>query len=402
MLDVGHEVLVLLPAVERFDGRGGAVATWAQKTYPFITGQFVIACPRQIPSFSGDLTIKTSRFFDFYLNSIEAAATSFIKFLPRLGKVIRSAGMRLAERMWPRLALTGISKDAVLHVHNRPRYALHAVRRGHRGPIFLHMHNDIASYITDAEALRIQDSNINLVYCSEYLRRKAQADFGFSGGSVVYNGITPNEKPFLRQQLPGRPFVLTFVGRLNAEKGPDRAVAIVDTLLDEGFDITLRIAGATGSGSSNFPTAYSESLKSEAMAVNNRFKSPRVELLGPLSHDEIFRNFETADVLLYPCRWDEPFGMVIIEAMSRGVIPVAPMRGGIPEIVGSGESGVLVDDDDDLGPYLEVLRSFFSTPHQVDKLRRGAVARAESRFGWERIACDLADVLRQNSRADSL
>jgi glycosyltransferase involved in cell wall biosynthesis len=52
--------------------------------------------------------------------------------------------------------------------------------------------------------------------------------------------------------------------------------------------------------------------------------------------------------LLFPISWDEPFGMVMVEAMACGTTVVATRRGSVPEVIDDGRTGIVVDAFDDL------------------------------------------------------
>jgi glycosyltransferase involved in cell wall biosynthesis len=61
--------------------------------------------------------------------------------------------------------------------------------------------------------------------------------------------------------------------------------------------------------------------------------------------DELIRS---ARCLIMPIRWDEPFGMVMIEAMAQGVPVVAFNRGAVPEVVQHGVTGYICERADQL------------------------------------------------------
>ncbi|NJN86281.1 MAG: glycosyltransferase family 4 protein, partial [Leptolyngbyaceae cyanobacterium SL_7_1] len=68
--------------------------------------------------------------------------------------------------------------------------------------------------------------------------------------------------------------------------------------------------------------------------------------LGHLSRAELEQKFEAAWVQVVPSLWEEPFGNVTTEAMMRGTAVVASAVGAQPEIIGEGETGVLVPPGD--------------------------------------------------------
>jgi glycosyltransferase involved in cell wall biosynthesis len=61
-----------------------------------------------------------------------------------------------------------------------------------------------------------------------------------------------------------------------------------------------------------------------------------------------------ARCLLFPARWEEPFGMVMIEAMACGTPVVALRAGSVPEVVADGVTGVIADDPAQLPAALEL------------------------------------------------
>ena len=58
--------------------------------------------------------------------------------------------------------------------------------------------------------------------------------------------------------------------------------------------------------------------------------------------------FARSSCLVFPIQWDEPFGMVMAEAMACGTPVVATRRGSVPEVVDDGRTGIIVDALDDL------------------------------------------------------
>lgn len=123
---------------------------------------------------------------------------------------------------------------------------------------------------------------------------------------------------------------LLFVGRLASRKGVSRAIECVSQLPDREH-VELLIAG-TG--------RHEERLKNlaEELGVEDQ-----VEFLGFVPDDELPTLYSSADVFLFPSRY-EGFGLVFLEAMACGTPVVGTPVGGIPDIVEDGETGFVADD----------------------------------------------------------
>jgi glycosyltransferase involved in cell wall biosynthesis len=81
--------------------------------------------------------------------------------------------------------------------------------------------------------------------------------------------------------------------------------------------------------------------------------------------------FSRARGLLNPLQWEEPFGMVMIEAMALGCPVISFVRGAAPEIVAHGQSGFLVQDVHEMVEYI---------PWTADLSRAEVRAHAEREF----------------------
>jgi len=123
-----------------------------------------------------------------------------------------------------------------------------------------------------------------------------------------------------------------FVGALIPEKGPDVLIRAVRSARRRSGDLQLALAGGG-------PAAYVAELKSLAAGEPIRF-------LGRLDRPGILRAYAEHDVLAFPSRWDEPFGLVPLEAMAAGLPVVATSTGGTPEVIVHESTGLLVPPDD--------------------------------------------------------
>lgn len=147
--------------------------------------------------------------------------------------------------------------------------------------------------------------------------------------ATVHNAIRAETFPF-RSEKEDFAF---FLGRFHPEKAPHLAI---DAARTAGMPIVL-----AGKCSEPIERAYF------AREIEIRMGSD-VTIVGVA--DAITKRLllARAACLLFPIRWDEPFGLVTIEAMACGTPVVALRRGAVPELVAHGQTGIIVDHPNDL------------------------------------------------------
>ncbi len=160
-----------------------------------------------------------------------------------------------------------------------------------------------------------------------------------SGGTlagVVYNGIDVASFPFQVEKEEH----LLFMGRISPDKGPQMAVEVA-----RRTGRRLVIAGKVDPADFNFFTTV----------VAPLIDGEQVVFLGEADgrlKRELYRN---AYCVLVPITWDEPFGLVLAEAMACGTPVISFRRGAAPEIVQHGETGFLVDNVDGMTEAVELV-----------------------------------------------
>ena len=228
---------------------------------------------------------------------------------------------------------------ACIEVHNRPVYVAALRKAFPETPILLYIHNDprtIRGIREKTQRARCLEQVSAVVCVSGYLRRcmlEGIEDHPRAAQvRVVLNGVdtamlTPGEQK--RRDI-------VFVGRLSPQKGgllfAEAALRIKDRLPDWRFVLV-------GARSFDNPTLASD-YEQQVIAAMQRLGA-QGEITGYLSHREAMERFKRAAIAVIPSQWDEPLGLVVLEAMSSGCAVVASRRGGIPELVD--DAGVLLD-----------------------------------------------------------
>jgi glycosyltransferase involved in cell wall biosynthesis len=133
----------------------------------------------------------------------------------------------------------------------------------------------------------------------------------------------------------------------------------------------------------------------EELRARHRGLDGRVEFAGPRTGADLARSYAAADLLVLASR-AETYGMVVTEALARGVPVVATDVGGVTEALGSVADGrlpgVLVPPEDPVA-LAAVLRAWLRNAELRGRWRRAARERRESLSGWSRTASTIADVL---------
>jgi glycosyltransferase involved in cell wall biosynthesis len=140
--------------------------------------------------------------------------------------------------------------------------------------------------------------------------------------SVIHHGLDPS--PFAWSRTPAE--YVCFVGRLAEVKGPHTAI---DVCTDAG--VPIRVAGAIHPPDRGFVERE----------LNWRLRLPHVKYLGCVGMDRKVPLLSAARALLAPIHWNEPFGLILIEAMLSGCPVVAFGRGSVPELIEPGVTGFI-------------------------------------------------------------
>jgi glycosyltransferase involved in cell wall biosynthesis len=200
---------------------------------------------------------------------------------------------------------------------------------------------------------------------------------------VVPNGVdtelfapAPQTEARAELGLPPGPLAVC-VGRLNREKGFGRAVAALQSVPE------LRLV-VVGDGEERAPL--------ELQAREQRV-AERVTFAGAQPHERIARYLAAADLFLFPTERDEAAPLVLPQALAAGAAVIASACGGVSEVVGANEAGVLVPPGDTAALAATAAR-LLEQPDERRRLQAAARRRAVERYSLDAMVAGTEAVYR--------
>lgn len=202
--------------------------------------------------------------------------------------------------------------------------------------------------------LEYYKSDINAIFISKSEKKNCKIHFKRSW--VIYHGVDLSQFKF--NSKGGDHFV--WIGRISfyPKKGLENAILAVKKL-----NAKLFFAGPIFN--KNY---FEEKIKP--------YLSSKIKYLGEIPQKELSKFYGEAKCLLYPIEWEEPFGLVMAEALACGTPVIVFNRGSAKEIVENGKTGFVVKDFKEL---IEAMKKVEQIP------RINCRKRAEKFFSHEKM-----------------
>lgn len=209
-------------------------------------------------------------------------------------------------------------------------------------------------------------------FVSEYLKQDAvRAGKAVTGARVVPWGLVTSRYR-LRPAGPNRGRLL-FAGQLAEHKGLHTAIEALSIVRQRSprLGAELSLAGRF------LDPAYESRIRHRISSLG---LEPHVKFLGSLAREELARQFAEHDVFVFASVWEEPFSIVLLEAMLCGLATVATPTGGTPEIARDRENCLLFAKED-AEACAERILELHERPALADTLR--ATAQRVVRDGYQ-------------------
>jgi glycosyltransferase involved in cell wall biosynthesis len=176
----------------------------------------------------------------------------------------------------------------------------------------------------------------------------------------VYNGVDVASFPFQTEKGED----LLFLSRIAPEKGPEIAIDVAKRL-----GMRLILAGKVD--------AYDRKFYEEV--VRDRIDGEQIVFLGEADARQKRDLYRNARCVLMPLAWEEPFGLVMPEAMACGTPVIAFRRGSAPELIRDGITGFIVDTAEEMADAVarvDTIDPYACRRHVEDRFSASTMAQA--------------------------
>lgn len=226
-----------------------------------------------------------------------------------------------------------LTKVPVVHTFHNQLYKASITREGQRQPTRIqifekHKKETLAVFISKSERI--------------------QSAVRFPKNWIIYNGIDLKQYKF--NPKPEDYFV--WIARIDPYKGIENAIKAV-----EKANAKLLLAG-------RLDKYREEYFKTKIKPHLSR----KIKYVGELSQDQLSDFYGKAKGCLYPIEWEEPFGLIMAEAMACGTPVIGFDRGSVSEVVNDGKTGFVVPEFDKKGR--KNIKGLVESIKKIDQIKR--------------------------------
>ena len=251
----------------------------------------------------------------------------------------------------------------VIHSHDWLTYpaGIHAKQVSGK-PLVIHVHAtdyDRSRGNVNPTVFGIEKDGMNqadhIITVSEHTRRTVIEKYGISPDKVstVHNAVEPLPEDYLKiEKTPRKEKIVTFLGRITMQKGPEYFVEAAAMVLKKVHNVRFVMAGG------------GDMMEKMIRLAARRGISDRFHFIGFLRGKEVYEMYKNSDVFIMPSV-SEPFGIAPLEAMQMGVPSINSKQSGCAEIL----SNVIKVDYWDVNEMANAIYSIITYPAMFRQLQ---------------------------------
>ncbi|MGN1264832.1 MAG: glycosyltransferase [Muribaculaceae bacterium] len=251
----------------------------------------------------------------------------------------------------------------VIHSHDWLTYpaGIHAKQVSGK-PLVIHVHAtdyDRSRGNVNPTVFGIEKDGMNqadhIITVSEHTRRTVIDKYGISPDKVstVHNAVEPLPEDYLKiEKTPRKEKIVTFLGRITMQKGPEYFVEAAAMVLKKVHNVRFVMAGG------------GDMMEKMIRLAARRGISDRFHFIGFLRGKEVYEMYKNSDVFIMPSV-SEPFGIAPLEAMQMGVPSIISKQSGCAEIL----SNVIKVDYWDVNEMANAIYSIITYPAMFHQLQ---------------------------------
>lgn len=272
-------------------------------------------------------------------------------------------------------------------VENRPLFIFTLRRMGIKSKIALHLHNDFLqeeNYLTK-EIISKYDKILSV---SDYLSNKVKANKSNDIKKKIHTFVNRVDLKLFsnsgkKMNKLNNEKIILFHGRIIKEKGVYELIKAFNIANKQNNNLRLLIAGE-----------FSDKIYFQRVSdLLLETQSKNISLLGYLDHPSLAKIIQSAEIIVLPSLWNEPFGLTVIESMAAGKPIISTKVGAIPEILGD-SSGIVVENNSEL--IMNLSSEIINLTNNLDEQKRyseNAIKKVKAKYNSDYYLEDLIKIL---------
>lgn len=269
-------------------------------------------------------------------------------------------------------------EGCVIIIHNSIKLYRQMCQRSPKSNFVLHMHNAFEPKGIDQYAKIIVPSYFLQQYYQNYLPK---ADIAIVPNGIDLCAYKDNKDQGVRSDFgfSESDIVLFYAGRIVPDKGILLLLKAFENISNFSDHIKLVVIGDSNTSNKGEQAEYQEKVREISARLH-----PNCIMVGSVSPERMHQYYPTADLVIIPSQFKEPFCMVAIEAMAAGKPVLVSTRGGMTEFVLKGDTGYHLTEPMTPESIQKDIEIIINDPNRKILAKKGQLY-VHNEYSWERV-----------------